>query len=933
MDYKDTLNLPKTDFQMQAKLPKSEPKWLEHWNERGIYEKLLEQNADSPTFVLHDGPPYANGHIHIGHALNKILKDVIVRYKAMTGHKAEYVPGWDCHGLPIEHKVMQALKKKGQRLSKLEVRKLCREYAEKHISVQRDEFIRLGIFGDWQKPYLTMNYEYEAAIVDEFRRLVANDYVYRGVKPVYWCSSCVTALAEAEVEYADHTSDSIYVKFPLVSELDDCGIELPAGADRSMMIWTTTPWTLPGNVAVAVHPRFEYAIVLDQQKNELLVLLAELVTTVMEKSGITDYKVLGTVPGKKLEHKIARHPFLDRDSLVVLADYVTTDTGTGCVHTAPGHGHEDYITGLNYDLPIIVPVDEYGRFHEDVEFFGGLKVAAANMPIINKLTELGLLLATEKIEHSYPHCWRCKRPVIFRATEQWFVRMETGPELRKKALAEISNVNWIPHWGRERINGMVENRPDWCLSRQRSWGVAIPVFYCNECGKALLDDHTMAYVRDLTKKHGSDIWFDFEAEMLIPPGTKCECGHDSFWKGEDILDVWFDSGASFSAVTEPLFKTDADLYLEGSDQHRGWFQSSLLLSVANRGKAPYKSVLTHGFTVDGKGKKMSKSLGNTIAPQEIIDRYGADILRLWVVAADYREDVRISKEILARLTDAYRKIRNSCRFILGNLYDYNPATEEKPEYSSLDLWLLSKLQNLVDKTGTGYEEYEFHIFFHALYNFCSVTLSTQYLDIIKARYTDHKDSAARRAVQATLYKVINTLARLMAPVLVYTADEVWSHLVKCDPSLPESVHLASFPTTDKSLVDPDVESRWDILMELKGEVNLALETARREKVIGHSLDATVGFMAPEGELITLIKENQDALPELFIVSAVDCVTKDFENSYGFIYNSETLDGLKVGVRKAAGNKCERCWKYSTSVGELEDHPTICGRCRNIVIGE
>ena len=778
MDYKNTLNLPKTSFPMKANLPQREPEYLKKWEENRTYQKLREIAKDRPKWILHDGPPYANGHIHIGTALNKILKDFIIKSRNMAGFNGEYVPGWDCHGLPIEHQVDKELGSKKGSYTISEKRRLCRKFATEYLNIQREEFKRLGVMGEWENPYQTMSYDYEATIAREFGRFVGKGSVYKGKKPVYWCASCETALAEAEVEYDDHESPSIYVKFPAIS---DFGERFPAlkGKKVFVLIWTTTPWTIPANLAIAFHP--DYTYVAAEADGEVWILAEALLEQVMAKGGKKNYQVLAKMPGKELKGLKCRHPFIDRESVLILANYITLDTGTGAVHTAPGHGQEDYESGLEYNIPIYSPVDDQGRFTPEVAFFAGKFVFDANEDVIRKTKEVGALIHTEPYKHQYPNCWRCKNPIIFRATEQWFISMERN-ELRRKALAEIDRVKWIPHWGHDRIYGMIQNRPDWCISRQRAWGVPIIAFTCKGCGELLLEERYAEYVSGLFEKDGADAWFDLSPKELLPPGTRCpKCQKDDFEKETDILDVWFDSGVSYAAVLEkrPNLKSPADMYLEGSDQHRGWFHSSLLASVGTRGRAPYDSVLTHGFVVDGEGRKMSKSFGNVIVPDEVISRYGAEILRLWVAAEDYRDDIRISEEILSRLSEAYRRIRNTCRFLLGNLYDFDPEKDAVSDSRLLEIdrWILLRLQKLTARLREAYTAYEFHVVFHSLHNFCAVDLSSLYLDILKDRlYTAPASSTERRAAQTALHKILDAMVRLMATILSFTAEEVWEHL-------------------------------------------------------------------------------------------------------------------------------------------------------------
>ncbi len=918
MDFKETLNLPVTDFPMRAGLPQREPEMLKRWESIDLYRKIDEAGKGRPNFTLHDGPPYANGHTHIGHALNKILKDIVIKSRRMQGFYAPYVPGWDCHGLPIELMVDKQLGNKKRDMSKAQVRKECRAYAKQWVDIQAQEFKRLGVLGEWDNPYLTMTPDYEAATARELARFAESGGLYKGKKPVHWCSSCVTALAEAEVEYADHTSASIYVKFPYDDELPAELAEL-AGRPLSFVIWTTTPWTIPANLAVALHPELPYAAL--EVEGELLVVAEGLVEQVTKAAQIADFRVAATFSGALFEGKACRHPLYERPSLLVLADYVTLEAGTGCVHTAPGHGQDDYQTGLRYGLEIYNPVDDYGRYREDLELFGGMKITDANAAVNEKLAEKGALLKEGKLSHSYPHCWRCKKPIIFRATEQWFISMEAN-ELRRKSLSHINDVQWIPRWGRERIYGMIENRPDWCVSRQRSWGVPITVVYCGKCGESLADGKLMHHIADLFETEGSDLWYEKEAAELLPAGTACpKCGHDQFTKESDILDVWFDSGVSHAAVLErrPYLNTQADLYLEGSDQHRGWFHSSLLAAVGTRGIAPYKAVLTHGFVVDGAGKKMSKSMGNVVAPEEVIKKFGAEILRLWVAAQDYRDDIRISPEILQRLSDAYRRIRNTARYILGNIHDFDPAADSVPDGDLLEIdrWALSRLEGLVNRVERSYEEYEFHVLYHAVHNFCSVDMSAFYLDVLKDRvYTAPKKSLARRSAQTAMYRILDALTRLVAPVLSFTADEIWQEL---PGEREESVHLAAFPRFDSSLLDARLEERYERLLKVRSDVSKALEIARTEKKIGHSLDARVLIEAP-GEWRELLQDYRDELATLFIVSQAE-LAEGIGGTEG-----EEVKGLKVLVEKARGEKCERCWNYSETIGS-GDPEQVCRRCR------
>ena len=927
MDYKKTLNLPKTAFPMKASLSQREPEVLKNWEAMGLYEQIRESSLGRPMFVLHDGPPYANGHIHIGTALNKILKDIVIRSRQMNGFDAPYVPGWDCHGLPIEHQVDKELGSQKKGMSQVEIRRHCRAYAEKYIAVQKEEFKRLGVMGEWDNPYLTMKDSYVAAIVRECGKFALDGSLYKSKKPIYWCSTCKTALAEAEVEYHARTSPSIYVKFPLLSDISDI-YPVVDGKKVYLVIWTTTPWTIPANLAVALHPDFEYTAV-DVGDDQVYVLASTLVESAMEALGIADYEVLGEVDPKKLEGKDCRHPIYDRRSQIILAHHVTLDAGTGCVHTAPGHGREDYEVGLTYDLDIYSPVDDDGQF-TDVDFFAGMFVFDANTEVIAKLEELGALIGKGSIEHTYPHCWRCKEPVIFRATKQWFISMEKVG-LRQKALSCIDQVTWIPAWGRDRIYGMIENRPDWCISRQRSWGVPIVAFYCKGCGTLLITEEIIDHVAGLFERHGADIWFEADNSVLLPDGTKCsECNGNTFEKEKDILDVWFDSGVSHTAVLEgrDYLTWPADMYLEGSDQHRGWFHSALLTAVGTRGKAPYKSVLTHGFVVDGRGEKMSKSKGNVIAPSEIIDQYGAEILRLWVAASDYQDDIRISEKILRQLTDAYRRIRNTSRFMLGNLSDFNPGVDDVPyeEMLEIDRFALHRLQGLVRKARAAYDSYEFHAVYHNLYNFCTVDLGAFYLDVLKDRlYTSPAKSTARRSAQTALNTILDALVRLMAPILVFTAEELWVHMPGAD-ARPTSGHLTQLPEVEENLLDDELAGRWESILLIRGEVSKALEEARTQKIIGHALDAAVTLSMPEA-LSAVVKPDADELRTVFIVSKVSISA---EESLAGGHESTNIPGLAIRIDPASGEKCERCWIHEPSVGADALHKTICARCLKVL---
>jgi isoleucyl-tRNA synthetase len=939
MDYKETLNLPKTDFPMRANLPQNEPKQVEKWQREQIYFQILEARQGKRKFILHDGPPYANGNIHLGHALNKILKDIIVKYKAMTAHAAPYVPGWDCHGLPIELQVEKNVgRAKKLAMSKAEIRRLCKEYAGKYISIQREEFKRLGVLGDWERPYRTLDPKYEAQEIRELGKIAASGALYRQKRPVYWCASCVTALAEAEVEYEDHTSPSIFVKFPVKDAKGLFPIDPAIGT--FFVIWTTTPWTLPANQAIAVHPKFLYRHV-KTPKGELII-NQELLPNVMKALGFepNGYEVTAEAwRGGELEGIICRHPWIERDSRVILGEFVTQDQGTGAVHIAPGHGQEDYEVGLRNGLAVVAPVDAEGKFTAEAGDLAGEFVFKADARIIQKLAERGMLLHEEKMSHSYPHCWRCKKPVIFRATEQWFISMEKNG-LRQNALSAIEEVVWIPPWGKDRIRGMLENRPDWCISRQRSWGVPIPAVYCKSCNEAILSQELCGYVAAVFEKEGSDAWYIRPLVELLPAELKCSvCGGRDFSREEDILDVWFDSGVSWAAVVEqdPRLGGRANLYLEGSDQHRGWFHTALLTSLATRGRPPYESVLTHGFTLDGKGRKMSKSLGNTVAPQEIIKKFGAEILRLWVSAEDYREDVRISDEILNRLVEAYRRLRNTARFLISNLYDFDPTNDSLPvqDLDEMDRWILQRTQNVLGRCREAYDDYEFHVVYHTLNNFCAVDLSAQYLDIVKDRlYCEGKRSKSRRAAQTTLYRILDVFVHLMAPILSFTAEEIWSYMPDKDRR-PKSVLLSPIPEPDASFTDRQLAEKWDRIFRERSEVLKALEEARSAGIIGHSLDAKVIFECANGDqgsiLHDLVQADPVRLQDLLIVSQANVTTR---SNPGITSEMSTYDAgllqclIKVG--KADGAKCQRCWKYDPQVGKDTNHPTVCARCATVL---
>ena len=923
MDYSKTLNLPETEFPMRAGLPEREPEFLKYWEENKIYEKKQELHAGHKKFVLHDGPPYANGKIHMGTALNKILKDIIMKYKYAQGFDTPYVPGWDTHGMPIEHAAIKNLGLNRHELDTLVLRKECHDYALKWIDEQRTDFKRLGVLGDWDHPYITMTHDYEAVQIHVFGEMAKKGYIYKGKKAVYWCPHCETALAEAEIEYGEEKSPAIFVKMPLVK---DNGMlpEAAQGKPAYIVIWTTTPWTMPANVAIALHPDFEYAWV--ECEGEILFMAKEMLEAVGKVCKKDLSNIIGTCKGKDMEYAECRHPFetIDRKSLVVLADYVTLEAGTGCVHTAPGHGADDFETGVRYNLPIICPVDGSGKLTAEAGAdFAGMFVFDANVPIIKYLAGLNRLFGKENIRHQYAHCWRCKNPIIYRATEQWFASVDG---FREEALNAIANdVQWIPSWGEARIHNMVADRHDWCISRQRVWGVPIPIFYCEDCNEHLVNDDTINAVADLFAKEGSDAWWAHSAEEILPHGTKCpKCGGTHFRKESDIMDVWFDSGSSHAAVckTRPELAWPADMYLEGSDQHRGWFQSSLLTSVATEGKAPYRAVLTHGYVVDGEGRKMSKSVGNTVAPQEVIAQDGADIIRLWAASSDYKADIRISKEILKQLSEVYRKIRNTIRYILGNTNDFNYETDkvEFKDMLELDRWALMHMQLLKKEVSAAYESYDFHVLYHAIHNFCSVEMSSYYLDILKDRLYAYKaDSFERRSAQTAMYEIMLDLVVMIAPVLSFTMEEVWQFMKK-PASMPESVFMMPWPECKEEYIDEALESKWDNFIEIRSEITRVLEGARRAKTIGHSLDAKVELHAT-GEALAILRSVEGDLATLLIVSQAKLV----EGLAGGVEATGRED-LKVTVQAAEGEKCERCWIYSDTVGKDAEHPTVCARC-------
>jgi len=950
INYKDTLNLPKTDFPMKANLPQREPQILARWEEAKLYEKIQTARHDAPLFVLHDGPPFANGDVHIGTALNKILKDVIIKYKTMRGFRAPYVPGWDCHGQPIEYKVKRELGKEAERISQTELRKRCRTYAEKYIEIQRRQFKRCGVFGDWERPYLTMTPQYEAEIIGALADMVGDGYIYRGKKPVYWCATCRTALAEAEVEYADHTSPSVYVKFPIKDRPNEFAV-----------IWTTTPWTLPANLAIAVKPGFAYVRaqvkglsaeavkthlitggtglracpnpraqagtpvppgIHEAAPTEIWILAEGLVEQVGKACGV-ELEIMEKISGRDLEGAVTRHPFMDRDSPIILSPYVTLEQGTGLVHTAPGHGAEDYEIGQKYGLKTLAPVDDGGVFTAEAGQFARQFVFKANKSIVEHLRKIGALAASADVKHSYPHCWRCKNPIIFRAMEQWFIALDHRG-LRQSAMDEVKKVRWVPKWGENRITGTIEQRPDWCVSRQRAWGVPLPFLHCRDCQKPILSRELILKFRERVARQGVDIWFEQSVKELFGD-VKCpSCGSANLDKSPDIVDVWFESGVSHRAVLKQHAQLTypADVYLEGSDQHRGWFQSSLLTAMATEGRSPFKTVVTHGFLVaqveeTGKKQKISKSAGKPANAEDYINRFGADVLRLWVTSEDYQGDIPLSEEIFARIGETYFKIRNTLRILLANLYDFDLAQHAvaHDNLAPIDRWLLSRLQGLVAELGEAYENFEFHRVYHLVNAFCAVEISSFYVDVMKdLLYTLSLNSSERRSAQTAIHQTVASLAKLIAPVMPFTAEEVWSFLPAREA---ESVHLAAFPVADEMQRDKQLEARWEKVLEVRRVASLELEKARQNKAIGKSLEAQVEI-EPDTEATRQLLQDFGPLLETVLIVSQARVGK-------------LTDGqLRVKVTPAAGKKCVRCWRWSEDVGADQKHPELCGRCVEVI---
>jgi isoleucyl-tRNA synthetase len=927
-DYNTTIILPKTDFPMRAGLPKREPEMLESFYEKKVYETLMEKNAEKPAFILHDGPPFSNGDIHIGTAMNKILKDIIVRYKNISGYFAPYTPGWDNHGMPIESAIIKKNKLDRKKMSIPEFRNACQAFASEYVDRQREQFKRLGVIGDWDNPYLTMAPSFEAEEVRVFGKMFEKGYIYKGLKPVYWCPTDETALAEAEIEYADVPCSAIYVKFEIKDAkglLDD----ISGTTNAYILIWTTTAWTLPGNLAICLGPDIEYSVC--KVGSEVYIVASGLAEAVFQQAGIEKFEVLKKLPGKAFELMTARHPFYDRESLVILGDHVTVEAGTGCVHTAPGHGVDDFNVCRTYpQLPMVTPVDLHGVMTADALQYSGLFYSKASDVIIEDLRKSGALFSEEKIVHSYPHCWRCKKPVIFRATEQWFASVDA---IKDAAIKSCGDIKWLPEWGNDRMIAMLAERSDWCISRQRHWGLPIPVFYCDSCEKPVCTGDSIDIVAKLFAEKGSNAWHEMDAGDILPEAFSCpHCGKDRFTKGADSLDCWFDSGSTHADVLSsgnfPNLRFPADLYLEGNDQYRGWFQSSMLTSIAVNGVAPYKGIITHGWTVDGEGKAMHKSLGNAVAPDEVINVYGADVLRLWVASTDYRVDSRISKDILKQLSDIYLKIRNTARFILGNLNDFDAddlvSYDDMPE---LDRWALARLSRLVAGVGSSYEKYEYHTIYHAIHNFCTVDMSNFYLDIIKDRlYCDEKHGLSRRSAQTTIYLVLDALVRMLSPVLAFTTEEIWALMPHHSGVECESVLYNPIPEpTAEYAFSPEREAVWDKLLRLRSDVNKALELARAEKVIGKPLDAEVTLYLDDPVSADFDEIPEKDLSALFIVSSVKII-----KGSGAGFTGVDFPGVTVSVKLSNEPKCVRCWIHDEDVGKSAEHPELCQRCLNVI---
>lgn len=923
-DYNKTIHLPKTDFPMRAGLPKREPEFLAKWEEDHIYDTLMKKNEGKPLFILHDGPPYANGNLHLGHALNKILKDFIIRYKNMTGYKAPYVPGWDTHGLPIERQAIAAFGLDRHKVSNKEFCEKCKEFALEHVNTQREQFKRLGVVGDWENPYLTLTNDFVAKQIEVFGEMAKKGYIYKGLKPVYWCPHDETALAEAEIEYKDATCESIYVKFAVKDDKGKISAILGTTENVYFVIWTTTTWTLPGNLAISVNPYFEYSFV-KVPNGEIYVLATDLIPAVAAAAGMESYEIVGTIQGSELEYITTQHPLMDRESLVIVGEHVTLDAGTGCVHTAPGFGADDFIVCQKYpEIPMIVPVDSKGYATEDAGKYAGMYYEKTNPVILEDLKEQGALLAVETIEHSYPHCWRCKNPIIFRATEQWFCSVDA---MKDDAVKACHDIQWIPAWGEDRMTSMILERSDWCISRQRTWGVPIPIFFCKKCGKPIVNEKTIKLVADLFREHGTSAWFDMDASEILTDDIKCECGCGEFTKETDTMDVWFDSGSSHAAVMDERddLTYPADVYLEGNDQYRGWFQSSMLTAIATKGTAPYKTVITHGMIVDEERQKMSKSKGNGMSPQEITKEYGADILRLWVSSADYRVDMKISKKMFKQLSQNYLKIRNTARYIMGNLDGF--TVDQMVPYDQmleLDQWALMKCNDLVGRVRAAYDSYEFHTVTHAIHNFCVVDMSNFYLDVIKDRlYCD--EGLSRLSAQTAIYRILDALVRMIAPILCFTADEIWHAMPHQQGDDLDNVLFNDMPSYDESLAfDEAAMIKWEKIIAVRDDVNKALEQARGAKLIGKPLEAKVVITASDAGKEFLDSCGQD-LAKLCIVSAVSVQSGEGEGD-----DYEALGGIKIAVSRMEGEKCARCWIYDPTVGENAEHPCLCARCASVI---
>lgn len=929
-DYTNTLNLPTTDFPMRANLPQREPDMLKYWESIDLYQKMQQNGADKPLYILHDGPPFSNGNIHMGTALNKILKDFINKSKSMMGYRAPYIPGWDNHGMPIESAIIKKNKLDRKKMSIPEFRNACHQFAADFVKVQMGQFVRLGVSGDWKHPYLTMDKKFEGREIKVFGEMYKRGYIYKGLKPVYWCPVDETALAEAEIEYKTDKCTSIYVKFRLKDDqgklADVCDI-----ANTYFIIWTTTTWTLPGNQAIALNPTENYAIV-KAANGEYYIVAEALVAATMAEGNIEGYEVVATRRGLEFEYMTAQHPFLDRDSLLVVADYVTMDSGTGCVHTAGGFGADDNVTCRRYGLPALVPVDDRGYQTEEAGKFAGLRYDQSNDAILADMKESGALFASKEFEHEYPHCWRCKNPIIFRATPQWFCSVEA---FKDEAIKACDNVQWMPDWGGERMKQMIRERADWCISRQRHWGLPIPVFYCDACKKPICTDETIARVSELFTEYGSNIWYEKAASELLPEGFTCpHCGGKHFTQETDTLDGWFDSGSTHFSVLENKenLKWPADLYLEGADQYRGWFQSSLLTAVGSRNEAqaPYRNVLTHGWVVDGEGRAMHKSLGNGVDPLDMIQKYGADLVRLWAASADYRVDVRVSEAIFKQLSDAYRKIRNTVRILIADIADFNPNTDALPfqDLYEIDRWIISAMNDLTKQVRASYNAFEFHPIAHSIGNFCTTELSKLYIDITKDRvYTEKADSKARRSAQTAMYFVLSGLIRLLAPILAFTAEEMWQAIPHIDGDKQESVFLNDMPDYNEALCFPEVAEKWNHLFEMRDDVMKALEIARIEKLVGKSLEAKITLYTQDADMIAMLSSFGEELKTVFIVSGV--TIRNATAPDGAL--TESASGIGVLVEPADGCKCDRCWSYATEGEHTADGGFLCMRCKNILI--